>query len=144
MQIKISRLIWHIEPPIFFYYRFDWFLSCLSLKWNKEKFCLWKKNSKIEAHFDCGLSVHQISEKIGRHRKTKALPIERLLQPTGVKYWEKPLILKTAAKIKEKTGIQGSLATVKNVINSAEHFQTRSLKKNPHLMTQKNNFVWLS
>ena len=105
-----------------------------------------EEKSKIEAHFDCSLSIHQISEKIGRHRKTISSFLHNK-ENYGKNYKGRTnrattSILREASnshdstvKIKEKTGIQGSLVTIKSVINSAEHFQIRNLKKIRHLMT---------
>ena len=110
-----------------------------------------EEKSKIEAHFDCSLSIHQISQKIGRHRKTISSFLHNK-ENYGKNYkgrtnrattaTDRLSILReasnsqdSAAKIKEKTGVQGSLAMVRRVINSAEHIQTRNLKKKRHLMT---------
>ena len=104
-----------------------------------------EEKSKIEAHFDCGLFIHQISQKIGKHRKTISSflhnkenfgknykgPTNRATTATDrrSKLREASNSQYSAAKIKEKTGIQGSLATVRTVINSAEHIQKRNHKK---------------
>ena len=89
-----------------------------------------EEKSKIEAHFDCGLSIHEITEKIGRHRKTISSFLHNK-ENYGKNYKGRTNRATTATDrrsiLREASNSHDSAAKIKE--------KTRNQKKNRHLMT---------
>lgn len=108
-----------------------------------------EEKGKIKAFMERGLSHRNIANKIGRsqnvvsqfsrnqpgygknmkgrtHKVTTAADRRAIIRAASISTC-------SASKIKEKTGVKASLATVKRVIRSAKHLKRLRIKKKPPL-----------
>ena len=115
-------------------------LVCFEFLQNgKKKDVVKREIGKIKAYKECGLNISQIANKIGRTRCVVSNYLRNASNYgkntkggtyTVLSALDRRAIIRSAsnsqdsaAKIKEKTGVKASLATVKRVIQKATNFK---------------------
>lgn len=109
-----------------------------------------EEKGRINAFSECGLSNRRIASKIGRslnvvnnYLRNQSGYGKNMKGGTykATTEADRRAIIRTASnshesasKIREKTGVSASLATVKRVIRSAKHLKRLKLKKNHRLI----------